>query len=144
MPKLTEDLMQETLNAHLHEGETLKNWAFGIKQPSIMLMVPLFALAILPGVIATQMLTKNYLIGLTDKRLVVLQIKSIGNVEIKAITEYARAEFESNPGSFKAGKLFTHLKVENAEKPFFAKFHRMFSKGNREHAVAIGEAISTP
>ena len=142
MAKLTEELMQETLGAHLQDGETLEHWAFGIKQPSIMLMVPLFALAILPGAIATQMLTKNYLIGLTDKRLIVLQIKSIGNAELKALTEYARDEFKSNPGSFKAGKLFTHLKIENAEKPFVAKFHRMFSKGNREHAVAIGEVIS--
>ncbi len=50
----------------------------------------------------------------------------------------------SNParGSFKAGKLFTYLTIESAEKPFFAKFHRMFSKGNREHALAIGKAIS--
>ncbi len=98
MPKLTDELMQETLGAHLYDGEALKHWAFGIKQPSIMLMVPLFALAILPGVIATQMLTKNYLIGLTDKRLIVLQIKSIGNVELKALTEYALDEFKSSPG----------------------------------------------
>ncbi|NOR63661.1 MAG: hypothetical protein GQ535_14350 [Rhodobacteraceae bacterium] len=144
MAKLTEELMQETLKQHLQNGEALKHWAFGIKQPSILLMAPLFALAIIPGVIATQMLTKNYLIGLTDKRLIVLQIKSIANVELKALTEYDREEFKSNPGSFKAGKLFTHLKIESAEKPFKAKFHRMFSKGNREHAVAIGEAISAP
>ena len=109
-----------------------------------MLMVPLFAWAILPGVIATQMLTKNHLIGQTDKRLVVLQTNSIGNTELKALTKYALDEFKANSGSFKAGKLFTHLSLKNAEKPFKAKFHRMFSKGNREHAVAIGEAISAP
>ncbi len=114
MAKLTEDLMKETLNAHQQEGETLKHWAFGIKQPSILLMVPLFALAILPGVIATQMLTKNYLIGLTDKRLVVLQIKSIANAELKAVTEYAMDEFKATPGSFKAGKLFTYLTIDDA------------------------------
>ncbi len=144
MPKLTDDLMQETLRTHLQAGETLKHWAFGIKQPSILLMVPLFALAILPGVIATQMLTKNYLIGLTDKRLIVLQVKSIANVELKALTEYSNEELKASAASFKAGKLFTHISIESADKPFKAKFHRMFSKGNREHAVAIGEAISAP
>jgi len=144
MPKLTDELMQETLKTHLQEGETLQHWAFGIKQPSILLIVPLFALAILPGVIATQMLTKYYLIGLTDKRLIVLQVKSITNVELKALTEYALDGFKASPGSFKAGKLFTHISIDNAENPFKAKFHRMFSKGNREHAVAIGEAISAP
>ena len=139
MAKLTDDLMQETLKAHLQEGETLKHWAFGVKQPSILVILPLFALAILPGVIATQMLTKNYLIGLTNKRLIVLQVKSIANVELKALTEYTMDELK---GSFKAGKLFTHISIDNAEKPFKAKFHRMFSKGNREHAEAIGAAVS--
>jgi hypothetical protein len=142
MAKLTDDLMQQTLSAHLQNGETLRHWAFGIKQPSLLLMAPLFALAVLPGVIAMQMLTKNYLIGLTNKRLLVLQVKSIANVELKALSEYPLDSFKANPGSYKAGKLFTHITIADAEKPFKAKFHRMFSKGNREHAVAIGEAIS--
>ncbi len=144
MPKLTDDIMKETLNAHLQEGEALEHWAFGIKQPSILLMLPLFALAILPGVIATQMLTKNYLIGLTGKRLIVLQIKSITKAELKAITEYDRAGFRANPASYKPGKLFTHIAIEDDEKPFKAKFHRMMSKDNRMHAEAIGTAISAP
>lgn len=142
MAKLTEDLMKETLSTHLHAGETLQHWAFGVKQPSILLMIPLFALAIIPGVIATQMLTKSYVIGLTGKRLIVLQVKSITNAELKAVSEYSLEEFKANPGSLKVGKIFTSLTIKDAEKPFKAKFHRMFSKGNREHAVAIGEVIS--
>lgn len=144
MPKLTDDLMKETLNAHLQEDETLAHWAFGIKQPSLLIIAPLFALAILPGAIATQMLTKNYLIGLTNKRLIVLQIKSITNAELKALIEYDRAGFKANPASYKPGKLFTHISIEDAEKPFKAKFHRMMSKDNRMHAEAIGTAISAP
>lgn len=142
MPKLTEDLMLETLRGHLQDGESLKHWAFGVKQPNMLLMLPLFALAIIPGVLATQLLTKNYLVGLTEKRLIVLHITSIANTELKAAIEYALADFKAGSGSFKAGKLFTHLSIESAEKPFHAKFHRMFSKDNREHAVAIGQAIS--
>ena len=144
MVKLTEDLMQETLAPHLQDGETLTHWAFGIKQPNILLIVPLFALAIVPGVIAMQMLTKNYVIGLTNKRLIVLQVKSIANVELKALSEYPLDSFKATPGSYKAGKLFTHISINDADKPFKAKFHRMFSKGNRAHAEAIGEAISAP
>lgn len=144
MVKLTDDLMQETLSAHLQNGETLEHRAFGVKQPNLLLMAPLFALAIIPGVIATQMLTKNYLIGLTNKRLIVLQVKSITNVEFQALTEYPLDSFKTTPGTYKAGKLFTHITIADAEKPFKAKFHRMFSKGNRAHAVAIGAAISAP
>ena len=103
-------------------------------------MVPLFALAVVPGVIATQMLTKNYIIGLTDKRLIVLQVKSIANAELKALTEYTYGELK---GSYKAGKLFTHITIDSADKPFKAKFHRMFSQGNREHAQAIGEVVAS-
>lgn len=144
MPKLTDELMQETLSAHLQAGETLEHWAFGVKQPSMLIILPLFALAILPGAIATQMLTKNYLIGLTNKRLIVLQIKSVTKTELKALTEYDRAGFKANPASFKAGKLFTHISIEDTEQPFKAKFHRMLSKDNRMHAEAIGAAISAP
>ncbi len=142
MPKLTDELMQETLNAHLQEGERLEHWAFGIKQPNMLVMLPLFALAILPGAIATMMLTKNYLVGLTDKRFIVLEIKSITNTAIKGVTEYDRAEFAAKPGSFKPGKLFTHIAIEDESKPFKAKFHRMMSKDNRMHAEAIGKAVS--
>lgn len=142
MAKLTDELMQETLKAQLQEGETLKHWAFGVKQPSMIVIVPLIALAILPGVIATFMLTKNYLVGVTDKRFIVLQIKSISNTEIKAIIEYPLDGLKNNGGGFKPGKLFTYLSVDQADKPFNAKFHRMFSKDNRSHAEAIGHAIS--
>jgi len=144
MAKLTDDLMQETLSTHLQEGETLEHWAFGIQQPNMLLMLPLFALAILPGVIATQMLTKNYLAGLTNKRFVVLQVKSVVNVELKALTEYARDDFAASPASYRPGKLFTHIKINSAEKPFKCKFHRMLSKDNRMHAEAMGAAISAP
>ncbi len=142
MPKLSDELIHEAFKPHLQAGEELKHWAFGVKQPSILVILPLFALAILPGIIATQMLTKNYLIGLTDKRLIVLQVKSITNGEVKEMMEYDLADFANAPGSSKTGGLFTHITIENAEKPFKAKFHRAFSKSNRAHAMAIGEAIS--
>jgi len=142
MAKLTDELMQETLKAHLKEGETLKHWAFGIQQPSLLIIFPLFALAILPGVIAVQMLTKNYLIGLTNKRFIVLQVKSIANVELKALTEYSLDEIDASSVAYKPGKIFTHITVNNEAKPFKSKFHRMLSKDNRMHAEAIGTTLS--
>ncbi len=139
MAKITDSHIKENLKKYLQEGEILQHWAFGVKQPSILLMIPLFALAVLPGILVTQMLTKSYIVGLTDKRLIVVEVKGITNAQLKALTEYSHAETK---GSYTAGKIFTYITIDNAEKPFTAKFHRMFSKDNRAHAVAIGETIS--
>ena len=142
MAKLNDEKMQETLQPHLNPGETLRHWAIGVKQPNIGLMLLLFLLGILPGVIAMIMLTKNYLVGLTDGRLVVLQIKSISNAQVKEVSEYTIEQLRSMDVKTSTGVLFTHIKVKDPEKPFAAKFHRAFSKNNRPNAMAIAEAIS--
>ena len=142
MAKLNDESIKKVFEPHLHEGETLKHWAFGVKQPSMLIIVPLIALAILPGVIATLMLTKSYLIGMTEKRFIVLQIKNMGNAEIKEMIEYELTEFAGNPATTKTGALFTHITIEDEAKPFKAKFHRAFSKSNRANAIAMAEAIS--
>ncbi len=143
MAKLTSEQVEETLKPHLQSGETLKHWVFGVKQPNILVILPLFALAILPGIIATQMLTKYYIVGLTDRRLIVLQVKGITNAEVKEVIEYPLDSLRPEMVKTSTGALFTHIKITDEAKPFVAKFHRAFSKSNREHAVAIADAIST-
>lgn len=143
MPKITDAMMQNNISEHLEEGETLLHWAFGVKQPSILIMLPLFALAILPGILITQRLTKNYLVGLTEKRLIVLKIKGITNAQLLEKHEYALADFKDSPAQFKQGSLFSYITIDTPEQPFSAKFHRMMSKDNRMHVEAIGTAIST-
>ncbi len=144
MAKLNDERMKNAFLTHLHEGETLQHWAFGVKQPSMLIIIPLIALAVLPGVIATAMLTKNYVIGVTDRRLIILQVKSISNADLKAITEYDLEEFSKAPANVKTGALFTHITIDHPDKAFKAKFHRAFSKTNREQVVAIGALISSP
>ena len=63
----------KVLKPYLEEGETLEHWAFGVKQPHIALIIFLFLLAILPGIIGVALLTKYYLVGLTQKRFIVVQ-----------------------------------------------------------------------
>ncbi len=142
MAKLTDEQIQEAFASHLHEGETLKHWAFGVKQPNMLLIIGLIALCILPGIIAVALLTKNYFIGLTDRRLIVLQVKGMKPGDVKAVTEYDLSDLNSSNASTSTGGLFTHIEIKDEEKPFKAKFHRAFSKSNRPNAVAIGEAIA--
>ena len=70
MGKLTGEKITAAFKEHLHPDEELKYHAFGIKQPSVALIAPLYALGIIPGVIAVTLLTKNYLIGLTERRFI--------------------------------------------------------------------------
>lgn len=142
MAKLTDELLKSTLNEHLKDGETLEHWAIGVDQPSLLFILPLFLLAVVPGVIATQMLTKKYLVGLTNKRFIVLQIKGLFNMELKSITEYPRADFSSLAASYKTGALFTHIKIKDREKPFKCKFAKALTKDNKMHTEAIGQALS--
>ena len=99
-------------------------------------------LAIIPGLIAVFLLTKSYLIGLTDQRLVVLRIKGPSNGKVKEVTEYGLDDVRAMDVKAKTGKIFTNIEIKDSAKPFKAKFHRAFSKSNRPNAVAIGEAIT--
>jgi hypothetical protein len=142
MAKLDDEQVGQAFAPHLHPGETLQYWAFGVKQPSILLMLPLFALAIIPGLIAVLILTKNYVIGLTENRFVVLRVKSMSNAELKEVIEYDVGELKNGSVKTSTGLLFTHIKIASEAKPFAAKFHRAYSKSNRPSAMAIAEAIS--
>lgn len=95
MAKFDDTRAREVFAPHLHPAEQLKFYAYGVKQPNIMIIILLTALAIIPGIIATFMLTKNYLIGLTGSRLIILEIKSIANPEVQSITEYSLSELQS-------------------------------------------------
>jgi hypothetical protein len=124
---------------YLEPGEQLRNVAFGVKQPNMLLMLPLFALAVLPGAIAVAMLTKEYVVGLTDRRLIVLRFKG-KNVQVQEVLDYRLGQLP--PVKSSTGPVFTHIEVEDAAKPFVAKFHRMGMPGNREGAMAIAAALT--
>jgi hypothetical protein len=125
---------------YLEPGEQLRNVAFGVKQPNLLLMLPLFALAVLPGAIAVALLTKEYVVGLTDRRLIVLRFKG-KNVQVQEVLDY-RLNGQLPQVKSSTGPVFTHIKIEDQARPFVAKFHRMGMPGNREGAMAIAAALT--
>ena len=124
---------------YLEPGETLQHGAYGVKQPSMLIVLPLIVLAVLPGLIAQAMLTKEYVVGLTDRRFIVLQFSG-SDIKVKQILEYSRSSLP--PAKTSTGALFTHITLQDPAKPFVAKFHRMGMEGNREHAMAMASALS--
>ncbi len=134
----SDEIITNAFQPHLAPGEQLKHWAYGVKQPPIFLIILLFLLAILPGAIAVALLTKEYVIGLTDRRLLVLRFS--GKLNVKEMLEYNLASM--TPCKTSTGGLFTHIEIMDPARPFIAKFHRLGMKQNREHAMAIAAAIS--
>jgi hypothetical protein len=128
---------------HLEPGEQIRYVAFGVKQPHILLVIGLFALAVLPGAIAVALLTRNYLVALTDRRFIVLRFSGNprGKVNVKEIADYRLDRMP--PVKATTGAIFTHIRIIDPAKPFVAKFHRAaFGGKNRAQAVAI-EAVLT-
>ena len=119
---------------HMNPGEQLVNFAFGVKQPHILLIF-LF-IATIGGIIAVMLMTKNYLVGLTTHgRVLVLQMSG---KTVKAVLPYQLGQTQGVKTS--TGPIFTHIKIAGPT-PFQAKFHRMGMKNNRQHSQAIAAAL---
>jgi hypothetical protein len=134
-----EDKVAAVFQQYLQPGEQLMNFAFGVKQPPILLILVLMLLAVVPGVIATQLLTKNYVIGLTNGRLIVVRFG--GNLKPKEVFDYPLAQMP--PVKSSVGALFTHINIQSPQQPFAAKFHRLGMKSNREQSMAIVAALES-
>jgi len=104
-------------------------------------MLPLYALGIVPGAVAVAVLTKEYLVGLTDRRVVVLRVKG-GKADVQEVTEYTVGE--RLPVTTTNGSLFAWVTVDDAARPFKAKFHRAGYPNNRENALAAAAALGAP
>jgi hypothetical protein len=126
--------MQGIFAPHMQPGEGLMHWAYGVKQPHIMLII-LF-IATIGGVIAVMLMTKHYLVGLTSHgRVLVLEM---GGKKVKACRAYQLGQTGAVKTS--TGALFTHINLVGPP-PFKAKFHRLGMAKNREHSQAIASAL---
>lgn len=138
MARFKDEAVQEVLKAQLEPGEELKHWAYGVKQPNVLLIFGLYLLAILPGVIAVALLTKEYVVGLTNRRFIVLRVN--GSLKVQEVLEYSLASLP--PVKASTGALFTHIRIDDPQKPFIAKFHRLGMPKNREHTMAMEAVLS--
>ena len=130
MARYSDAEVTAAIQPHLQPGEQLRHWAYGVRQPRLLLIVLLTPLAV-------AFLTKEYVAALTDRRLLVLRTGR--KLRVAEITEY-RLDAPP-PAKTSTGALFTHIKIEDAARPFAAKFHRMGMANNREHAMAIAAAL---
>ncbi|MCB1397685.1 MAG: hypothetical protein H6898_06750 [Rhodobacter sp.] len=147
MAKLDTAQMRDLLAPVLPAGETLQHAAYGVRQPNILLMLPAFALAILPGVILTQMLTRHYVVGQSRNYLMVAEISPKWRSMMTAVDAVRDRwavsinTLRGQPKTVRSGPVFTHIAFGTGQDGFKAKFHRMFSRTNRAEAEAIGAVV---
>jgi len=138
MARYKDPIVTELLGKQLHPGEQLYHWAYGVKQPPMGLIILLTLLAVVPGAIATALMTKEYIVGLTSHRVLILRVKG-GKANVLEITEYDRRNLP--PAKTSTGALFTHIALADPARPFVAKFHRLGMTNNRDHAMGIAAAL---
>lgn len=129
----------EAFQPELEEGETIRHVGYGVKQPPLILIVLLLAAGILPGVIAIALMTREYVVALTDRRFLALRFRS------KAIKVQERMAWRLDsmpPVKASTGGLFTHIAIQDPQRPFVAKFHRLGMPGQREEMMAIESALT--
>lgn len=141
MARYKDEAVIAAFQPYLQPDERLINHAYGVKQPHLLVITGLVALAILPGVLAATLMTKYYLVGLTDRRVIVLKLKMTGRTpQAKEMTDYPLSALP--PVTAKSGKLFTHIAIADEETPFKAKFHRLGMKENRRHSQEMAAALT--
>ncbi len=135
-----EAFVAQAFQPHLLPGEQISNIAYGVKQPPIWLIILFMLMAILPGVIAVALLTKEYVVALTNQRFLVLRFSS-SKIKVKEVLEYSPQALGGRVKTSK-GSIFTHIKIDDPTKAFVAKFHRMGMPNNKMHAEAISDALA--
>lgn len=131
-------VVEAAFRDHLEPGEQIRNVAYGVKQPSLALIVPLLLIGILPGVIAIALMTREYVVALTDRRFIALRFKSKA-IKVQEVQSWRLDALP--PVKASTGGLFTHIAIEDPARPFVAKFHRLGMPGQREQATAIEGAL---
>lgn len=147
MSKIDDQTVPAALSRHLQPGEQLRHWAYGVKQPHIGLILLFYAT--IGGALAVAFMTKHYVIGLTDRRLLVISLKpgfftrchldSVVEVFDFPLHELPRMKVTSS-----SGMLFSHFKIEAPNRTWVAKFHRMGMSRNHEHCAAIANVLGNP
>lgn len=131
MARYKDDEVTAAVGPLLRPGERLRHWAYGVRQPGLLWVILLTPVAV-------AFLTKEYVAALTDRRLLVLRVGR--GLRVEEVTEYTLGRLPRARTS--TGALFTHIRIEDAAKPFAAKFHRLGMANNREHAAAIAAALA--
>jgi hypothetical protein len=147
MSKIDDQTVPAALARHLQPGEQLRHWAYGVKQLNIGLIL-LFYVTI-GGALAVALMTKHYVIGLTDRRLLVVRVKAgfftrCHLDQVVEVFDFPLHEIPRMKVKSSSGMLFSHFRIEAPNRTWVAKFHRMGMSRNHEQCAAIANVLGNP
>ncbi len=147
MSTIDDQTVPAAIARHLQPGEQLRHWAYGVKQPNIGLILLFYAT--IGGALAVAFMTKHYVIGLTDRRLVVISLKPgfFTRCHLDRVVEVFDFPLHALPQmkvTSSSGMLFSHFRIEAPNRTWVAKFHRMGMSRNHEQCAAIASVLGNP
>ncbi len=148
MARVTAEELRAMAQPYMPAGETARHAAYGVRQPHILLIVLFMLLAILPGILLVHFMTKQYVLVLGERTLVVIRVgPALGRLRlepkrVKSTRLIPLAEVGGLGATTSTDSLFTHIAFGTKPDAFKAKFHRAFTKENRAESMAIGAAMT--
>ncbi|MFH1919548.1 MAG: hypothetical protein ABIP48_06675 [Planctomycetota bacterium] len=116
-----------------HKGE-----GFAGVMLALLVMVPLWMLAAIPGIVWVVRSRRNYILGLTGKRLIVLRYRGALNVQ-----EAGECALTPPPQvSTSVNRFFTEIRVLDEAAPIVVRCVHNAMPNNREHSEAIAARLS--
>ncbi|MBT0956391.1 hypothetical protein IV417_03250 [Alphaproteobacteria bacterium KMM 3653] len=145
--KLSPQMMEDVLCEYLEPGESLRHMGYAVNPPNLLIVLPLFVLAVLPGAIAYQVMMKHYIVGTTDSRLIAVRFKpswkalTVKAKEMADVVAVPFAQLSAAKTKARVGKIFTVIRSKDLSPVLHLKFHRAYSKTNRPESAAMVEQI---
>ena len=142
MAKLSDENFYQAVQPHLKAGERVRHFAYGVKEPSLWVIILLFVTIL--GALGLGLVTRHYVVALTDVRVIIVELRSgLFSVEFdaKEVTSYLLVELARMPVSSSLGAASTFLRIEDPSRPFEARFYRRVSPGNKPNSQAIAQCI---
>jgi len=144
MSKFNDQTVVAAFQPYLQDGEFLGNAAYCVYQPPQTLGCLFALIGLLPGLIyllCSALLSKFYVVGLTNHNLIVLRLASrFGeNIQVAEIFGYGLDQLPEIQATF--GSLGTALKIKDPLKPFKAVFPMAGVPDNYQRGRVIANVL---
>jgi hypothetical protein len=137
MAKFGDERIRAAVQPYLEPGEQIQYTSRGVQQPNFVLLILMVLFGLVAGLIAFGLLTKNYVMVLTNRRALIIRFS--GALKFREFIEYRPGAIP--PLTVSQGMIFAVMRISDPAGAMKIKFHRAGMQNNRENAVAIANAL---
>ncbi|HEY1263779.1 MAG TPA: FHA domain-containing protein [Terriglobales bacterium] len=133
MARLKDSEIRAVVEKQMMPGEQFQ-------QAGVAISIPGGNWMYLLGAIFVALFQRWFVVGLTDRRLLLLRYK--GRLNVQEVREWDLDRVP--PVKIKEGPINIRMDIQDPASPIVLKFHRAAISGNRPSAIAIGNALKRP